>query len=384
MVTGSRYFPPMRIGSLRWLKTLAATGLAATAFGCAGDGALPTPSESFRGLSGVPADHGLNPADRIAVGSGRAEVHGNVTIHCPADSRECVVVVADDGSVGYDPSGGLPAVRPHAPPVPESAQEALERRLEASSWPVATSFGGAVATCAALGCPVADAILVDRSAYGGTRRPGEIHPRDLSGFERLEPRRGIMLAKKARPSDYGGRQTFHRAFGAWMNHGFFLVETFTGAVDWTYQTAWFGDASHTTPVASPDGMATWSGVMSGVETSPTGDSPAFVHGDSAVTVSGLDGRVEVSVDVALTRIVDEVTGARIGDMVWRGLPLRGRAFGTDDVLFNDGSGYFRDGNFGATAEGSVYGRINGPGHEEVVGLFHFGGIAGAFAARRDQ
>ena len=41
-------------------------------------------------------------------------------------------------------------------------------------------------------------------------------------------------------------------------------------------------------------------------------------------------------------------------------------------------------SFGAAAEGSLYGRLYGPGHEEVGGLFHRDGIAGAFAGKRDR
>jgi hypothetical protein len=151
-----------------------------------------------------------------------------------------------------------------------------------------------------------------------------------------------------------------------------------------YQTTWFGDASHSSPLTSPGDTATWSGVMSGVESSPSSGSGAFLHGDSAVTVSGLLGGAEISVEVAFTNIVNDDTGAGIGDMVWRGLPPQGREFGTDGVLFNDGVGYFRDESFGATAQGSLYGRLYGPGHEEVGGLFHRDGISGAFAGRRDR
>ena len=379
----ARYLPPARAGPLRQLRLLAAAAMAAMASGCAGGGALPEPPMSFTALAGVPADHGLAPGDRIAVPSGGAEEHGNVIVHCPADAAACTIVVDAGGSVGYDPGGGVPAVGPRAP---EPVRDALERRLAAATWPVAFGFGGAVATCQALGCPVAGAVHVDRPGAGGGHRPGEVHPRDLSGFERLAPRRGIGLARKARPASDGGRPAVHRAFGAWMEHGFFLVETFTGRGDeeFTYRTAWFGDAGDAGPVASPDGTARWSGVMSGVALSPSGGGAAFVHGDSAVTVSGLGAATGASVDVALTGIVNQETGAGIGDMAWRGLPLRGRAFGTDDVLFDDGAGYFRDGGFGAAADGSLYGRINGPGAGEAGGLFRRGAIAGAFAARRDR
>ena len=133
-----------------------------------------------------------------------------------------------------------------------------------------------------------------------------------------------------------------------------------------YHTTWFGDASHSSPLASPGDTAIWSGVMSGVTSSPSSGFGAFVHGDSAITVSGLVVGAEVSVEVAFTNIVNEDTGAGIGDMVWRGLPLQGREFGTDSVLFNDGAGYFRDESFGAAAQGSLYGSR----HEEAGGLFH--------------
>ena len=82
--------------------------------------------------------------------------------------------------------------------------------------------------------------------------------------------------------------------------------------------------------------------------------------------------------------MNQETGAVIGDMVWRGLPLQGREFGTDNVLFNDGAGYFPDESFGAAAQGSIYGRLYGSGHEEVGGLFQRNGIAGAFAGKRDR
>ena len=377
----------MRIEEYRRVLLLAAAAtFAAVLSGCTGGGGQPALTKDVRALAGVTADHGLDPGSRIAVGSGMAQVRGNVTILCPADTTACEVVVAADGSVGYDPSGGVPAIVPLSP-APDSVESLLRRRLYDSTWPVAVGFGGGIATCQALGCPVADAIHVDRPASGGARHPSDDQRLDLSGFELLEPRRGIALASKAQPVVEGQRSAFHRAFGAWMDHGFLLVETFTMQGDaglGHYQTTWFGDASHSGALTSPGDTATWSGVMSGVETSPSGGPGAFVQGDSAIVVSGLAAGAEVSVDVAFTNIVNDDTGAGIGDMVWRGLPLQGREFGTDSVLFNDGAGYFRDGAFGAAAEGSLYGRLYGPGHEGGGGLFHRDGIAGAFAGKRDR
>ena len=376
----------VRIGVSRRVSLLAvAVSFVTMMSGCASSGGQPAPPEVVMALAGVTADHGLDPGSRITVGSGMSEDRGNVTIDCPAGTPACVVVVGVDGSVGYDPAGGVPAIVPR-PLAPDSVEDLLQGRLLDSTWPVAVSFGGGVATCQALGCPVADAIHVDRPAVGDARHPSDDHRPALSGFERLEPRRGIALASKAQTVVEGQRSAFHRAFGAWMDHGFFLVKTFTMHEDAgsRYHTTWFGDASHSGPLTSPGDTATWSGVMSGVEASPSSGSGAFVHGDSAITVSGLAAGDEVSVDVAFTNIVNEDTGAGIGDMVWRGLPLQGREFGADSVLFNDGAGYFRDGSFGTAAEGSIYGRLYGPGHEEVGGLFHRNGIAGAFAGKRDR
>ena len=376
----------MCIGRFRRVSLFpVAVSLVAMMSGCAGDGSQPAPPKDVRALAGVTANHGLDPGSRFTVGSGMAEDRGHVTIHCPADTPACEIIVGTDGSVGYDPSGGMPAIVPVSP-APDAVEDLLRRRLYDSTWPVAVSFGGGVATCQALGCPVSDAIHVDRPAAGGARHPSDDHRPDLSEFGLLEPRRGIALASKARTVVEGERSAFHRAFGAWMDHGFFLVETFTmhGDAGTRYHTTWFGDASHSSSMTSPSDTATWSGVMSGVEAFPSRGSGAFVHGESAITISGLAAGVEVSVNVAFTNIANEDTGAGIGDMVWRGLPLQDREFGTDSVLFNEGEGYFRDGSFGTAAQGSLYGRLYGPGHEEVGGLFHRDGIAGAFAGKRDR
>ena len=355
--------------------------LATLLSGCAGGGESPKPQETIRALDGVPANHGLQPGDSFTVGAGQAEDRGNVTIHCPADASSCMIAVAADGSVGYDPAGGVPAVTPRAQvpdEIPEAVADILNRRLWASTYPSARSFGGAFATCAALGCPVIDAIHIDRT-------PIDAGPPNLEGFEQVASRRGIALARKDTTSGAGGNRTSHRALGAWMDHGFFVIETSTmSAYDgFIYNTFWFGDATDTGPVTSAGATATWSGIMSGVETSPAGDAGAFVHGDAAVTVNGLDAKGGSWIDVVFSKIVNEDTGAVIADMAWRGLSLQARSFGTDDVLFHDGTGYFRKENFGTASDGSIFGHFYGPEHEEVGGLFHRDGIAGAFAAKRD-
>ena len=348
--------------------------LVAVLSGCAGGNADSGLQEVVRVFAGVPANHGLTPGARIAIGAGSAEERGNVIIHCPADAPACVVVVGTNGSLGYIPSGGVPAIRLRAQ-AGEPVEEALSRRLEVAAWPIVSSFGGAVATCAAIGCPVIGAIHVDRTWVDGDLP-------DLAGFERLESRRGIALARKEAVPGEGA--AYHRLFGGWMEHGFFLIETFGAGLEesFVYETFWFGDASHTGPVTAKGGTATWSGIVSGVATATPGDAGTFVHGDATVRVNGLGAVGEASVEVLFGNLVREDSGAGVADMAWRGLRLQGRSFGTDDVLFNDGAGYFPKAGFGTASGGSLFGHVYGPNGEEVGGLFHRDGIAGAFAAGR--
>lgn len=355
-----------------------AMSLAALLSGCAGGGGGPGPQGTFTAIADAPSSHGLSPGERIAVGAGHAEERGNVTIHCPTDASTCIVVVAADGSLGYDSSGGVPAVTPRGT-AGDPVTEGFERRLAAATFPIVSSFGGAVATCAAEGCPVIDAIHVDRDRIDGDLP-------ELRGFEQLAPRRGIALARKETILEPGAHSDSYRLFGGWMEHGFFLLETLGAGVDeyFVYRTFWLGDASHTGPVSALGGTVTWSGVMSGVATGPSGDAGAFVHGDAAVRVSGLGGSGDAAVDVLFGNIVWEDTGAGLADIAWRGLRLQRRSFGTDDVLFNEGDGYFRKVGFGTASGSSLFGHVYGPNGEEVGGLFHHDGIAGAFAARRAQ
>jgi hypothetical protein len=274
--------------------------------------------------------------------------------------------------------GGSPAVGPQpsapGPFASDEVQTLLERRLADAVYPVATSFGGAFAVCQALGCPVIDAIHVDLTA--DARMP------DLSGFEHLEPRLGVELASRHIVLERYP-PIFRDTFGAWMDYGFFLVDVFTGQgeVDFRYETLWLGDASDTSPATAVSGTASWAGVMSGVKIEPMSDAGALVHGDAAITMTNLN--TDASITVGFSNISHQDTGVAITDMTWSGLPLQGRGFGTADVRFDGEDGYAVRADFGTEAEGSLFGHIYGPNHEEVGGLFNRDGIAGAFAAKRE-
>ena len=272
------------------------------------------------------------------------------------------------------PSPSAPGPLPSDPLTSDGVQTLLERRLADAAYPVVASFGGAVAVCQALGCPVIDAIHVDMTV--GDRRP------DLAGFEHHEPRRGIDLASRHIVLERDP-PIFRDTFGAWTDHGFFLVDVFTGQGDndFRYETLWFGDAGDKSPVTAASGTARWAGVMSGVTVEPASDAGALVHGDAAIAVTGLDA--DASITVRFSNISRQDTGAAVAGMTWSGLPLQGRSFGTADIRFDGARGYALRAGFGAEADGSLFGHIYGPNHEEVGGLFNRNGIAGAFAARRE-
>ncbi len=283
---------------------------------------------------------------------------------------------------GSGPKVQAPGTHPPTGPAPpaHAVETILQQRMAAATAPVVTSFGGDVAVCEALGCPTIGGIHVDPSIGDDMRRP------DISAFERLEPRRGIDRAKRSYTQERLNGPLSHHAFGAWTEHGFFIVETSSEPEgrDFTYHTYWFGDASDTAPVTALSGNASWSGIMTGVTDGSSGDGGAFVHGDAGLTVAGLAAAGEASVNVEFTNIVRE-DGASLADMVWRELPLQGRSFGTDDVRFwETDRGYARRASFGAQAEGSLFGHVYGPNGEEIGGLFHRNNIAGAFAVKRDD
>ena len=268
------------------------------------------------------------------------------------------------------------------PPSDHSVENILKQRMEDATALFVTSFGGDVAVCLALGCPVSDGIHVDRSMDDRIRDP------NLSAFERLAPRRGIDQATRFYRDERLSDPVSYRAFGAWTDHGFFIVET-SLSEKWTefiYRTWWFGDASDTDPVTAVGDSASWSGIMTGVTTDGSvGDRGTFVRGDANLTMTGLGAPGAVSVGVEFTNIAREDNGATLDNMVWRGLPLQDRSFGTNDVRFYETDrGYAHLDSFGIQAEGSLFGHIYGPNGEEVGGLFHRNSIAGAFAAKRNE
>ena len=336
-------------------------------------------------LPGVPADHGLGPMDVIRVRPGASERHGNVEISCPAGPAACVVSVSDDGVVEYDRTGARPAIAPWTP-APDELEDILNHRARETRLPGIFSFGGAVVTCKALGCPVPDAIHVNHVFPVRGRL-------EFSGFEFIEHRGQVSLAGRTRVSEQAGHSSSHRSLGGWMEHSFFLVEAMNAGrpSEFVWRTYSMGNSGNTNPDVSVGGTATWSGIMSGVVTSQSRHAGSFVDGDAVLTVTDLESYSDASVDVEFSNIVREDTGNELGNMTWTGLALNDGGFETGIVVHDRGEGYFREngdrvsgdeGMPGHFFEG-IFGQFYGKNHEEVGGLFNRRGIAGAFAARRE-
>ena len=95
------------------LARLAMVGLCVAALaGCGGGGGgMPGPAPETPTLVplSTPGDHGL-PAGEIHVEAGASERQGSVVVSCPSGGETCMLVVADDGSVSYWDTGGMPMV----------------------------------------------------------------------------------------------------------------------------------------------------------------------------------------------------------------------------------------------------------------------------------
>ena len=347
---------------------------------CTGTEVAPMPLDEdgvAAALPGVPADYGLGPMDVVRVRPGASERRGNVEISCPAGGAACVVSVSDDGTVEYDRTGGRPAIAPWTP-APEEIDDILNRRARKTRLPDIFSFGGAVVTCKALGCPVPEAIHVDHAF--------RVHGRfDFSGFEFIGRRGQVSLAGKTRVSEQAGHSSSHRSLGGWMEHSFFLVEAVNAGhpSEFVWRTYSMGYSANTSPDVSVSGTATWSGIMSGVVTSRSRHAGSFVAGDAVVTITDLESSSDASVDVEFGNIVREDTGTELGNMTWKSLALNGGGFGTGNVVHNRGGGYFGENGDRISRGEGIFGQFYGKNHEEVGGLFNRHGIAGAFAARRE-
>ena len=154
------------------------------------------------------------------------------------------------------------------------------------------------------------------------------------------------------------------AYGSWMEHSAFAVQTETGTVSIFGQNAdyrtRYGIAGGDLTGSSPSGAtATWRGLMVG--TTPANGN--LLQGDATLEYS-LDAG---TLGAAFTEIKDLTRNA---------------AHSTDSVRFNDvpvaTNGTYQAGSAGNRIQGGFY----GPDQAESTGVFEQSGIIGAFGAKK--
>ena len=111
MLSRNRQLPVLAIAASLLVALCACGG----GGGNAGSVAAPMlPIDTTIDLAGIPADHALAPMDEFTVQPGRSVERGNIRVSCPTGGAACVVSVADDGTVAYERTGGVPAIEPIA------------------------------------------------------------------------------------------------------------------------------------------------------------------------------------------------------------------------------------------------------------------------------
>ena len=160
--------------------------------------------------------------------------------HWLAAAAMAVLLSGCGGGSGQKVQPSVPQPPPDPAPV-DTVEDILKHRVTSATAPVATSFGGDVAVCLALGCPTIDDIHVDTSIDNVAPLP------DLSAFERLDPRRGIDRARRSYRQERSDDPVSFRAFGAWTDHGFFIVETSLSEESRSSPTTPTGSAMRATP-----------------------------------------------------------------------------------------------------------------------------------------
>ena len=369
------------------------------------DGTTPpddgtTPAEGTTAvLTGVPAIHGLAPMLQITVQPGSSEEHGNCEFSCPAGGPACVLSVTDDGTVEYETSGGEPSVM-----LRSLAAEEIEMRLESvksSSDREIFSFGGHVVTCLALSCLQSHGLYV--------RNIGDqIEALDTSGFEFAGQREGVFIAEKAGQLQDQDGSTDYRSLAGWMEHSMFMVsfeieQLEDGPEAYYYNMSSVGHATGSNPSRPAMGSATWSGAMAGIvhPYSPSLDDPVqntadhaqfvvgnegdSISGDATITIPSFNVYAYPSLNIEFSNIVNDHTGAQRDNMIWEGVEMVDGVFGVARDASPTETGHLPFvGGDPFRGQGGIFGQFYGPNHEEVGGLFHRDGLAGAFGAGRDQ
>ena len=152
------------------------------------------------------------------------------------------------------------------------------------------------------------------------------------------------------------------AYGAWMDHAAFAVQSERTTSQGIAVTGRYGIAGGDLTGIQPDMAATWRGLMVGTPRDGTLRGNVL-QGDAALTYT-LTGN---SLDAAFTDIRNLDTGA---------------AHPTSTLRFDDVP-VAHDGTYKAGLTGNrIQGGFYGPGHAEAAGIVEQSGIVGAFGAKR--
>ena len=155
------------------------------------------------------------------------------------------------------------------------------------------------------------------------------------------------------------------AYGAWMDHAGFSVQSERTTIQDIAVTGRYGIAGGDLTGIQPDITATWLGLMVG--TPRDGALRGNVLQGDASLIYTLGGTGSGALDAAFTDIKNLDSGA---------------AYSTRSVRFDDvsvaGDGTYEAGLTGNRIQGGFY----GPDHAEAAGIFEQGGIVGAFGAKR--
>ena len=183
--------------------------------------------------------------------------------------------------------------------------------------------------------------------------------------EAVANHRGVSLAQGRGESGLAGTPADYDAYGGWLEHSFFAVETGTIAGGLLKGTPFaYGYSAGRSPGSNPraaDGGGTWRGVVVGADVSGAGTRGHAIQGDAAISIADFD---DPRARIAFTRIFDLQTEAARADMIWSGVAVS--------------EGGFSTGSDGDTIEGRFY----GPNHEEAGGVFERDGVLGAFGVAR--
>lgn len=162
-----------------------------------------------------------------------------------------------------------------------------------------------------------------------------------------------------------GRYEF-RSYGGWMMHSFFIVQHSDATVQGNRFSAFsaysFGSAAGTNPTGT--GMATWNGVMVGVDK----ENSIVFQGNAVIrwvnTSAGF-----VNGEFNTIKNLSEGGDYSTPTITWNSIPLEEGAFTSNDAFVN-------------MDNASIWGNFYGGSHEEVGGIFEVGEIIGAFGAQK--